>query len=328
MSFQISQGLFNSDFVDYHAILGVPVDAGSEEIRKRYMKIAKKLHPDSSAMTNDEDKKRAAEILSKLVNPAKEKLLQEKERAEHGVILRLKGQQARKQQETIELQSELSRQLAAPQSKDQLDGLYKKMVLELATKQYNALTEMPTITGEISELNLVYLMLKGDGATTSATPAKAAKPSAPSAKPGASKAGHTAPPPPRETDVTDQFYRRALELVEKQNFAQAILELREALKLKPDNSRCHSFLGEIYMKQNQATMAKVHINQALKLDPKDAKALECKKKLEAQANKATVKSTSSKASSKATASSGKSGKKSEGDDGITIFGFKFGGKKK
>uniref|UniRef100_A0ACD5GVI3 Tetratricopeptide repeat protein n=1 Tax=Desertifilum tharense IPPAS B-1220 TaxID=1781255 RepID=A0ACD5GVI3_9CYAN len=62
----------------------------------------------------------------------------------------------------------------------------------------------------------------------------------------------------------DQYYRRAEELMSKGNLAQAILELRDALKLEPSNSSCHSLLGEIYLKQNQSTMAKVHINQALK----------------------------------------------------------------
>ncbi|MBC6474524.1 MAG: DnaJ domain-containing protein [Hormoscilla sp. GM102CHS1] len=45
MSFLIQKGLFKTDFTDYHAILGVPVYAENKEIRKRYMKIAKKLHP-------------------------------------------------------------------------------------------------------------------------------------------------------------------------------------------------------------------------------------------------------------------------------------------
>ncbi|MBO1349251.1 MAG: hypothetical protein EBE86_018515 [Hormoscilla sp. GUM202] len=36
MSFLIQKGLFKTDFTDYHAVLGVPVDAEKKEIRKRY----------------------------------------------------------------------------------------------------------------------------------------------------------------------------------------------------------------------------------------------------------------------------------------------------
>lgn len=311
MSFQITQGLFRFDFIDHHAVLGVPVDADSKEIRKRYMLIAKTLHPDSRSTASDEDKQLATEILSKLVNPAYEKLSQDKERAEHAVLLRLKGQQASQQPETIELKSELSRTLAhAPDT----EATYKESVKKLAQQQYESLDRMQAITGELSELNLIYLTLKVGRGEKPTQPRKA-----PSAPPTMTRP--PSPPPPPKVTPVDQYYRRAEELMSKGNLAQAILELRDALKLEPSNSSCHSLLGEIYLKQNQSTMAKVHINQALKHNPKDPKALEVQKKMEIAAQKAASKA----------ANSGKSGGKSnkKGDDGgITIFGIKIGGKKK
>jgi preprotein translocase subunit Sec63 len=47
MSWKIDRGLFKYDFIDYHAILCVSVDADVKDIRKRYLKIARRLHPDS-----------------------------------------------------------------------------------------------------------------------------------------------------------------------------------------------------------------------------------------------------------------------------------------
>jgi Flp pilus assembly protein TadD len=61
--------------------------------------------------------------------------------------------------------------------------------------------------------------------------------------------------------------------MEKSQFQPAIQELRDALKLNPKSSRCHSLLGTIYLKQQQLTMARVHLTQALKLDPQEQSAL-------------------------------------------------------
>jgi len=318
MSFLIQKGLFNTDFTDYHAVLGVPVDAENKDIRKRYMRIAKKLHPDSSGINSEAEKQLANDLLSKLVNPAYEKLSTEKERTEHGVMLRLKGQQAMQQPQMIEqLQSELARQLAQA---SELEQTYKKALEHLAAQQYEVLDRMQELTGEISELNLVYLMrAQSNGATVNPTkPAAAATASqAPAEKKTEQPLARKKPP--KKSPVED-YYRRAEELVEKENLAGAILELRDGLKLEPTNSKCHSLLGEIYLQQEQRTMAKVHINKALELNPKDEKALAAKKKLEKlKAKKPAAANSSGK-------SSGKSGKKSESDGGgITIFGIKFGG---
>lgn len=314
MSFQIQKGLFNEDFTDYHAILGVPVDAEEKEIRKRYQRIAKKLHPDtSSAIHNEEEKELANAWLSKVVNEAKGKLFKEKERAEHAVMLRLKGQQAMQQPQTIEqVQSDLARQLA--QASD-LEPTYKKALAQLAEQQYDSIARMQDVTEEISELNLVYLMRsQSNGAT--ANPTKPA--AAPASKAPAGK--KTEQPPaqknPQKKSPVEDYYRRAEELVEKENLSEAILELRDGLKLEPTNSKCHSLLGEIYLLQEQSTMAKVHINKALELNPKDEKAKAAKKNLEKLMAKKAAQARSSE----------KSGKKSGSDGGgITIFGIKFGG---
>jgi curved DNA-binding protein CbpA len=133
MSLKIEQGLFNLDFTDYHAILGVPVDADMKEIRKGYLKVARRLHPDSCAKDAESDRQRAAEFLSKLVNPAYEKLSQEKNYSEYCVLLRIKGQQALKQQETVLLIGEPAQKLAAS---NDIDNFYRITLSKLAEQQY------------------------------------------------------------------------------------------------------------------------------------------------------------------------------------------------
>lgn len=56
MSFKIQQGLFKLDIVDRHAILGVPIDADSKQIRQRYLKVAYRLHPDTCKAESETQK--------------------------------------------------------------------------------------------------------------------------------------------------------------------------------------------------------------------------------------------------------------------------------
>jgi curved DNA-binding protein CbpA len=280
MSLKIEQGLFNLDFTDYHAILGVPVEAEVKDIRKRYLGIARRLHPDSGILEGDDDRQRAAEYLSKLVNPAYEKLSQEKNHAEYTVLLRLKGQQALKQQDTVVLTSDSARRVA---SASDIDNAYRAALRELTERQYEHLDKTLEITGQISELNLVYLMRKergGEGVqvrrpASTATASGAARPT------GSAKAAAKPTPTPASREALVMAYLRRSEGFEnKQDYPRAILELRDALKMEPTNSVCHSRLGVIYLKTNQATMAKIHFNKALELNPQDEVALEGKRRLE------------------------------------------------
>jgi curved DNA-binding protein CbpA len=321
MSLKIEQGLFNLDFTDYHAILGIPVDAEPKDIRKRYLNIARRLHPDSGVTNNDDDRQRAAEFLSKLVNPAYEKLSQEKNYTEYCVLLRLKGQQALKQQDTVVLTSDSARRVA---SASDLESAYKAALRELAERQYEQLGQALEITGQISELNLVYLMRKeGRGETmgqmrrSAPTPAAKASNSVPNpAAPRPHAASPATPVPPSREALISAYLRRSQEFETKQDYPRAILELRDALKIDPTNSVCHSRLGVIYLKTNQATMARIHFNKALELNPQDEVALEGKRRMEGP----NAKPTAGKPGSKG----GKSDPKGNGGG---LFGL-FGGKKK
>lgn len=329
MSFQIDRGLFRLDFIDHHAILGVPVDAEIKDIRKRYLKIARRLHPDSCASESEEDRQRASQFLSKLVNPAWEKLSQEKDRSEYILLLKLKGQQGLRQQEALNLTSGIAKQLSTASNPEHF---YLTSLKDLASKQYDHLDQTLELTGQISELNLIYLMRKeNEGGITSSESKKAIFTGSNLPDSSQAPAGAAQPPtsshPIRRESLSDQYYRRAEGCVEKNNFAQAILELRDALKIEPNNNRCHSLMGMVYLKQNQATMAKIHFNQALKFNPQDTMALEGLQKVELmqQAGNRTTGKAAATAKTPAQKANPKSNDKPKGGGGL--FGL-FGGKKK
>lgn len=139
MSFKIDNGLFKFDFTDQHAILGVPVDADFKDIRKRYLQIARRLHPDSCAAESQADKQRASQLLSKLVNPAYEKFSKDAVRAEYIVLLKQMGKRLVQESASIELKNELSKQLAQTNN---IDHAYKTSLSQLAQKQYDSFDQV------------------------------------------------------------------------------------------------------------------------------------------------------------------------------------------
>lgn len=317
MTFKIERGLFKLDFADQHAILGVPVDADGNEVRKRYLKIARRLHPDSCKAETETEKKRANELLSKWVNPAYEQLYPDKGRAEYKVMLGRMGQRLAGEGAKISIQSEVAKQLA--KAGGNVDHVYKTSLQALAKTQYDSLEAALDAIAQISELNLVYLMMKQGKVGAKSGQVAPPPPPPPGATGGTPRSSQTgAPPaPPRETSLMEPYLRRAEEYMEKNLFAKVVLELRDALKIEPNNSRCHSMLGMAYLKQNQATMAKVHINKALELNPKEEMALQGKEALGRLGQTAGGKTTTSS----------KAGTKPPDKPG-GLFGGMFGGGKK
>lgn len=290
MSFKINAGLFKYDFSDHHAILGVPLDANTDDIRKRYKQIARRLHPDSCKAESDQEKHLASQLFSKLVSPAYTQLSKDKSRAEHNVILGRMGQRLLQDAAKLQPESEAAKQLM--QAGGDINLAYRSAVQKLAETQYETISKVLEAIGTMSELNTIYLLRK-ERKGESVRPAPTATPSTPPATRTPAAAGArpapgttaqsrpTAPPSaaPASSPV-EPYCRRAEELMEKSQFAKAEIELRDALKMEPSNSRCHGLLGMAYLKQNKAAMAKVHINQALKLNPQDPAALEGKKILD------------------------------------------------
>ncbi|MGV0024542.1 J domain-containing protein [Phormidesmis priestleyi] len=310
MSFQIQRGLFMLDFSDHHSILGVSIESEVKEIRKNYLKIARRLHPDSGLAVSEADRLLADQLLSKLVNPAWEKLSQEKNRIDHILILKLKGQAAQRNS-SIEVLGSLAKQLMTANNPDYF---YRTALQDLADRQYEQFDQAIELTSQISELNLVYLMRREANGESIEPKPQLFTTATHTAKPATEAA--TAPSIPREESIADQNYRRAEAFMSKGNYAQATLELRDALKIEPNNSRCHSLMGMVYLRQNQGTMAKIHFNKALSVNPQDPIALEGKQWLEQKSGTAPQAPPAKPAS--------KSSPKPNGG----LFGGLFGGKKK
>lgn len=308
MSFNIDSGLFLFDFNDCHAVLGVTIDADFKEIRKRYLHIARRLHPDTCKSGSISEKQQANSLLSKLVNPAYEKFTAERSRAEYMVMLNQISKRLIAEAAAIQLKNELCVQL---KRSNNIERDYKTIISQLAQNQYESLEQVLPLIAQISELNVVYLMHKA-GSVQVSSPSTAVQPS--------NTPSPVSPAPAQAQPETpaSAYLRRAQVLIEKNIFTQARVELQDALKLEPNNSRTHSLIGLVYLKQNQTTMAKVHINKALQLDPTDAIATKIKQQLDSSAVSAANSTTQTK-----TTNQQSSAPKSGG-----MFGGLFGGKKK
>lgn len=280
---KIDQGLFKLEFSDHHAVLGLPINTDTKEARKRYLKIARRLHPDSFTTASEPEKKQASEILSKLVNPAYETLSQEKAASEHILILRMKGQQLGRQPELLQaVSSEAARKLVTANN---LDHAYRTAVVALAEIQYDNLDQVAAAIGQISEMNLVYLIrTSGVAAPQPAPPSPLSTTSSASRPPSAPVPAPTpaapasAPRRYRET-ILESYLNRARELEQKQDFPKAILELREALRAFPNSAVCHSQLANVYLRAGQTTMARIHANRALEIDSTNEVAQRIQKQL-------------------------------------------------
>jgi curved DNA-binding protein CbpA len=314
------QGLFQLDFDDYHAVLGVPVTADAKAVRKRYLTIARMLHPDSLSGATATNAQRASDILSKLVNPAYEALTQEKSGTEHGIMLKLKGQSLRQIGTAPAVGStEAQSLLKAPHA----DAAYRKAVSSLAESQFDDLENVTAVIGELSELNLIYLYRSSanDGPSVS-SPASAAKPR-PNAAPSA-PATTVSTPRQNQAAILESYINRAQEYDQDRDYSRAILELREAVKAYPNNVQCHSYLSALYLKAGQGTMARIHAKRALEIDPNDERA----RSVQARVDKTSGGVASGSAQAvKSKGGNTKAANPKSSNQGGGFFGL-FGGKKK
>lgn len=329
MSFAIKNGLFKLNITDYHAILGIPINADSKQIRLRYLKIAQKLHPDTCK--GDKDRKQlASDLLSKLVNPAYKQISQKNSYAEYKLILTQTGNRLAQEADRVTIATEAATELL--KSGNKLELVYTKLIKDIVKDQYQLVEEATTHIAQLSELNLVYLMLT-QGKTAKIEKSVPAKTTQSQGKTTVQSTKSKNPQPNSSQDSeenseesiaksrVDSFIRRAQEYMVKNSYAMAISELKGALKIDPNHSTCHALLGQAYLKQNQPTMAKVHMNKAWNANPKDPVVIECKQlldKLNKNSNKGKQKSSNSNFGSKSPAKSASGG----------IFGGLFGTKKK
>ncbi|MEM8722794.1 MAG: DnaJ domain-containing protein [Cyanobacteria bacterium P01_G01_bin.39] len=327
MSFAIKHGLFKLNITDHHAILGVSIDADPKQIRLQYLKIAQKLHPDK-CRSDLEYKKRAGQLLSKLVNPAYEQLSRKTAFAEHQLVLIQIGKRLAENQEKVTVKNELAQELLQAGTSAEL--VYPKLLKKLTTELYSNYEQIGQKIESISELNLVYLMLKGNrGVNRNLNQNSVTKPSPEPTmaqdKAKVNKADTAAASTPVQTEepTTESrvasFVKRAQKYISRAEFDRALKELKDALRIDPNNGVAHAVMGRVYLHKNQLTMAKVHISKACTADPHNQLVIDSKKSLD----KLTRVSNRSKASNPGSAAN----KNAKSGNNSFLSGF-FGSKKK
>lgn len=298
MNFQLDRGLFQYDFTDQHAILGVGVNAEEVDIRERYKTIARLLHPDSANWKSDTDRQFAVQLFSRLVTHAYGKLSRASQRQEQVIMLQLLSKRSIENGNQIQIADPLCQQLY--QSGADFEQVYHQILSQIVTQQYTQLAESLNSINQLSELNLVYLLRKqmqSVRSTPPSVPTNLVPTAARESNPAAAKSSQI-----------DGSLRRADEYLTMKNWGKAVLELRDATSIEPTNARAHALLGLAYLRQQQTTMAKISINKAIQLNPRDPQVIQAKQEFD--------RTSSSKNSTNKTPD-----KKAEG-----IFGFKFGKK--
>lgn len=268
----MSHGLLTSDwlnrFSDPYAVLGVSVAADDRRVLKRYRSVAKVLHPDAFALDDTKNREFASQLFARLINPAYQKLKQEKDRAEASALLRFQVRRLSREGPLSPNSDRARRLMRYPAS--EVDVFYEQAIAELAETQFQTLDQFEAIASELTELNLVYFQLKmGEVLVrekrTGLVAAAEAKPVQFAAPAQTSEAA--------TESYSRRHYRRAQEYIRKGNPAQAVQELRDAIKIEADQSEYHALLGVAYLQQNLTGMATVYLRQALKLNPNDPVAL-------------------------------------------------------
>jgi len=294
MLFPIKQGLFQYDLTDHYAILGVPLDANSKQIRDRYHKIAFRLHPDTCKAQTEQERLLANQVLSKLVNPAYEILSNDKNRAEYLLVLSQTGKNLSSDLTAIPLVSDIAQQLK--KSTQNFDLQYHRFINPLVTQQFENINAFFQITAQISELNLLYLSLKQrQNSPSQAYQSSPVQPifayatsssvSSTQASPTQTRTFYNSPTEgqPQEDKATltplERALKRSREQMDRGQYSQVIVELREVLKRYPQNSTSHALIGMAYLQTQELAMAKIHINRAITFDPTDLLANKAKQTL-------------------------------------------------
>ncbi len=262
-----------TNFSDPYAVLGVSVAADDRRVLKRYRAIAKLLHPDRYRPEENETKELASQIFARLVNPAYQKLKQEKGRKENASLLRLRARQLYRDT-SLNPRCNLAQKLIQ-QPVSGVDVFYEQAITQLAESQYEPLQQFESLTQQLGELNLIYSQLKVGEALIREKPTGimpvSHQPKVPIFSPTV-EVDHT-------PSYSERHYRRAQEYMRKSNWKAAEQELRDAIKIEAGKSEYHALLGLAYLQQNLQSMAKVYLRQALKLNAKDPLALKFASKL-------------------------------------------------
>lgn len=291
-------GLFKYEVKDYYAILGLPISANPKEIRLRYLKLAYQLHPDTNHSQTEEERQKASNILSKLVNPSYENLYKDKLRKECQLIFSEISMRLASMASEMSFNGEIAKKLW--QEEANFEKTYQDFVEQLAKDQYRDLNKLPIKISMLSELNLIYLIRHKQGELSrimGTSPSRVepriavSEPIITTAPSQSEVAGSTPVSEPvvkqEKAPISrlEKLINSAKSHMEQSNLEAAIFDLREAVKEDANSAIAHALLGSLYLQQNNIPYGRIHINKAVSLDknePTVKKALEYLKEKEKQ----------------------------------------------
>jgi len=237
--------------------------AEAAQIRKKFLKLAKILHPDVFGRTSEE-KETATKYFSKMVSPAYQLLNSDRERGEYLATLRMFAQSKKQKEETPTLSSEIAQKLYRLPH----EITYKQFVEQVAPKQYESLDSILEYTATLSELNLVYMLTQPSLSFTSGN-SNVVSPASTTVN---QETNPVMPPTPAASPALRNLNMAEL-FISKKQWTDALKELISAEKLDPNNAKVYALRGLVQMNQNVAVIAKASFQKALKLDPKEPIAL-------------------------------------------------------
>lgn len=272
---------------DPYAALGISLNAEDRRILKRYRQIAKLLHPDVQAASNAPISQASEQLIAKVINPAYQRLKQEKSRSEALANMRFRTRQLDRQGKLTPSFESAQQLLRIPEA--EVEVFYENTVNQLTAHQFDSADDFAVAISGLSQLNLVFLHRKISKPIRPKRTGLVAVESAPSAE------EETQPEEPKTPEApvinyAEKYGIRARTYLSKGNYDLAIQELREALKIIPNGIELHSMLGQAYLMKKSYGMARAHLKRVLELNPNHSVALKYSQILEkrvAEKQKAT-----------------------------------------
>jgi tetratricopeptide (TPR) repeat protein len=258
--------------LDPYAVLGISVNADERQISKRYHTLAKLLHPDSRVQNYGLEQELAEAVFTQLVNPAYHQVKSREKRL--SIVAQMRIQSCSLDTDNLEsVQTTFNRNILL-MSLQEAEIFYRQVVACYATEQYRVLSQSFHIIQKLNVLNLVYLWLPN---RKEPVPTSAAEPI------GQSSESQSFSERPKE-NYAQRYYERAVQYTKQTKWELAVQELRDAIKIEPDNSDYHALLGAVHFHQQFLGMSRVYIRQALKLNPQNPLALNYAAKLTLKPN--------------------------------------------
>lgn len=258
--------------IDPFALIGVSVSADEKRIAKRYRQVAKQLHPDALSGGRGQggmDEAIAAQVIARIVNPSYQKLKHDKSRQEIMANSRFRVMRLVRTESLLPTFPS-AKQLAEAEDEG-VNIFYEQALSKLAESQFQSLDELHAYSLEISQLNLIFLSRRL--ANLAIRPKRiglisvAATPTVMTSATANIEPSTAEPPEKLEINYAQKHTVRAKTYLAQQNYEAAVQELREAIKISPQNPELHSMIGQAYYMQKLSGMAKTHFRQALKLKP-------------------------------------------------------------